>query len=99
METIPADLMSRPSREDASASHRSSAGARTWPRAFGDAFSFALVGIALVGSVFESLDIATDNPRGVQSVAAGAAIGALASAVYGHFETSRERIARVRRAR
>ena len=71
---------------------------RTWPQAVGDAVSFALVGVAAVGSVLETLDYFTDNPRGIVSVSVGAVVGATASAVYARFETRTERLARVRLA-
>jgi len=97
MEAVPAELMSRGSEQNDVRDPRGvAASARGWSQWLGDASAFALVGVALVGAVFESLDIATDNRRGVLFVAAGAASGALASAVYGRIETNRERIARAR---
>jgi uncharacterized membrane protein YphA (DoxX/SURF4 family) len=52
--------------------------------------------VATVGFVVESLDVNTDNARGVLEVASGASVGALASALYGRLETHTDRMVRVR---
>jgi hypothetical protein len=95
MATANAHLMSR-STDGATPSSPVKDSARTWSSAFGDAVSFALVGIAAVGFVVESLDVNTDNLSGVLQVAAGAGTGVLASAVYGRLEANADRLAKVR---
>ncbi len=88
------DLMSR--LGDDASSPKPARLSRTWSTAFGDAVSFALVGVAAVGFVVETLDVFTDNLQGVLEVGGGAVAGGLASVVYGRLETRADRAARVR---
>lgn len=69
---------------------------RTRLSAFSDAISFALVGVAAVGFVVETLDLFTDSAQGVLEVGCGAVAGGLASVVYGRLETRADRAARAR---
>lgn len=90
----PAHLMTSRSRDDA---HRHQhAASRSWQSAVGDAASFALVGVAAFGFVVESLDMMTDDLRGIAGATAGAFVGAVGSAVYQRVERRAERLARAR---
>jgi hypothetical protein len=95
MMTTNVHLMSRPT-DSPHPGGAATGTARTWLTALEDAASFALVGVAAVGFVVESLDVPTDNARGVLEVAAGASVGALGSAIYRRLETRSERLARFR---
>ncbi len=95
MTTADLQLMSRFSDDGAPTAHEAAA-RRTWLGSLGDAAAFALVGIALVGFVVETLDMSSDDARGIGEVAAGAVLGALASVVYRRVEARAERLARVR---
>lgn len=94
MTTTRALLMSRPTEEGPA--RRPVRLSRTWSTAFGDGVSLALVGVAAVGSVVETLDMPTDDVRGVLEVGGGALAGTVAALVYGRLETRADRAARVR---
>jgi len=82
MATAHVQLMSRLGEEGTSEAEPEASAPRTRFDAVSDAIGFALVGVALVGFVVETLDIGTDNLRGIGEVAAGAFAGVLASFVY-----------------
>jgi hypothetical protein len=97
MTTTRPHLMSRPvDGEPSLRPPRTTRLSRTWTVAIGDGASFALVGVAAVGLVFETFDWWSDNRAGISAVCAGAGAGAVASLVYGRLEGSAERAARVR---
>lgn len=63
-----------------------------------DAFSFALVGIAVVGLYFETFDLFTDSRTGLMGVGAGALAGATFSLASTRLPMARaDRLARLRR--
>jgi hypothetical protein len=95
MTTAGVQLMSRISDED-SPSTREVNAKKVRFGSVGDAAAFAMVGIALVGFGVETLDVNTDDARGVAMLASGAVAGAVASMVYRRVERRAERLARVR---